>query len=116
MVPAIAATAGSRATVLPIIKHPTRRNKMNRMEIARLSIPAMVLLLLGFIAQTHADTEVGGTIAQSTTWGIDGSPYIVTNSVTVQGQDVILTIEAGVKVSPSCLTKGDPSGFEVAGG
>ncbi|MBE0544797.1 MAG: right-handed parallel beta-helix repeat-containing protein [Verrucomicrobia bacterium] len=42
-------------------------------------------------------TKVGGTLISNTTWTLDGSPYIVTNDVTVS-TNVTLTIEAGVLV------------------
>ena len=44
-----------------------------------------------------AGVEVGGVITQSTTWGQSGSPYVVTEDVTVQN-GVVLTVEAGVEV------------------
>ena len=50
-----------------------------------------------------AATYVSGTITQDTTWTLAGSPYIVTNVVTVRssnpnGPTVTLTIEPGVEV------------------
>jgi hypothetical protein len=48
-------------------------------------------------------TVVGGLISEDTTWTIEGSPYIVTTSITIQGTDgadgiTTLTIEPGVTV------------------
>ncbi len=43
------------------------------------------------------DTNVGGTISVDTTWTLAGSPYVVTNYVTVQ-DNVTLTVEPGVTV------------------
>ncbi|MCK4444926.1 MAG: hypothetical protein KAW09_10295, partial [Thermoplasmata archaeon] len=42
-------------------------------------------------------TLVSGHITSDTTWNESGSPYIVTNTVTVDN-GVTLTIEAGVEV------------------
>lgn len=42
-------------------------------------------------------TEVGGAISQSTTWTLEGSPYVVTSDIVVNA-GVILTIEPGVTV------------------
>lgn len=43
------------------------------------------------------DTKVGGTLVTNTTWILAGSPYVVTNDVTVPN-NVTLTIAAGVVV------------------
>ncbi len=44
-------------------------------------------------------TEVGGRISEDTTWGADGSPYVVTETVVVAGDPMpTLTIEPGVEV------------------
>ncbi len=72
---------------------------MNCIKETRLSILLITIIFsLAIIAQGHAATEVGGTISESVTWGIDGSPYLATSNVTVTGQNVILTIVANVTV------------------
>ncbi|MDY7079798.1 MAG: hypothetical protein SXV54_23185 [Chloroflexota bacterium] len=49
------------------------------------------------LARPLTDTDVGGVITQSTTWGLAGSPYILTDNVVVT-TGVTLTIEPGVVV------------------
>jgi hypothetical protein len=84
----------------------------------RVSVAIFALLLVGFLPLAFkiqpvrsgisfgatkaydymsSSTEVGGRISENTTWTRDGSPYIVVENVTVE-LDVVLTIEAGVKV------------------
>ena len=60
-----------------------------------------LLLVAGLISLTPAslmaDTPVGGLICDDTTWDPEGSPYVVTSSITVSG-GATLTIEADVEV------------------
>ncbi|MFH2060711.1 MAG: right-handed parallel beta-helix repeat-containing protein, partial [Pseudomonadota bacterium] len=63
----------------------------------------IICISLIFSTDLFAETSISGIIAQDTTWTVDGSPYIVTGSVTVQGTDgtdgiTSLTIEPGVEV------------------
>jgi len=67
-------------------------------------LSAVVVLWGGYLfdadfSQSRADgpTEVGGSIDTNTTWTLEGSPYIVTDSLTVE-EGATLTIEAGVTV------------------
>ena len=50
--------------------------------------------VIWFTLTLHA-TDVGGELIGDTTWTIAGSPYVVTNDVTV-ATNVSLTIAAGV--------------------
>ena len=50
-----------------------------------------------------AETTISGNISTDTTWSVDGSPYIVTSNITVQGTDgddgvTTLTLEPGVEL------------------
>jgi len=67
-------------------------------------LSAVVVLWGGYLfdadySQSRADgpTEVGGSIDTNTTWTLGESPYIVTDTLTVE-EDATLTIEAGVTV------------------
>ena len=70
-------------------------------------------------ATAHAATTVGGTLDTDTVWSADGSPYLLTDNVTVP-DGVDLTIGPGVTVEPSPdLGITDPSyepGIDVGGG
>ncbi|MBR9982505.1 MAG: hypothetical protein KFF50_15850, partial [Desulfatitalea sp.] len=83
----------------------------------------MIVLLLFFASGAGAQTIVpGGTISVDTIWTLEGSPYVVTGSVTVQGTDgddgvTTLTIEPGVEVrfnSNRYLQIGSTSGAQGA--
>jgi hypothetical protein len=78
-------------------------------HIALLNIPVVltVLLMSGLLHSlvtasplAPAATYVSGNITQDTTWTIAGSPYVMTETVTV-AQGVTLTIEAGVTIMAS---------------
>src|ERR1041385_8556287 len=56
-----------------------------------------VLLLLLLTTLSARATNVGGTIGSDTLWSTGGSPYILTNSLTVSS-NVTLTIDPGVIV------------------
>lgn len=65
-----------------------------------LPLMSLSLLLSGILGTIQAMpqlVDVGGTIAANTTWTVANSPYILTDTVTVQ-TGVTLTIEAGVIV------------------
>jgi len=66
--------------------------------LALMSVVVMIQLLvvLGVRSVAWADTTVS-EITGITTWSLAGSPYIVTNDLTVES-GVILTVEAGVTV------------------
>ncbi|MFL7869595.1 MAG: right-handed parallel beta-helix repeat-containing protein, partial [Anaerolineales bacterium] len=67
-----------------------------------------IFFSLFFLAGTSlAETYVNGNITSDTTWGVDGSPYIVTGDITVRHSSAthyniqttaVLTIEPGVVV------------------
>lgn len=56
----------------------------------------LLLLSLCFATPSHA-TNVGGTISVDTTWTFAGSPYVLTNSLTV-ASNVTLTIDPALEV------------------
>lgn len=57
-----------------------------------------LLVFLAIVAPTlHASTNVFGTISKRTTWSVNGSPYIVTGTVTVASAGS-LSIAAGATV------------------
>ena len=61
-------------------------------------------------------TDVAGTISQSTTWTLAGSPYVVTGWVYVRGASApVLTIEPGVEVRFNG-GQGMSIGYEQPGG
>jgi flagellar hook assembly protein FlgD len=65
-----------------------------------LFVSCMMFTLLSGV-DGFASTTVSGRIATDTTWGLAGSPYIVTSAVSVYGDTttlVTLTIEPGVEV------------------
>ena len=67
-----------------------------------LLLPVTLLLGLGYAVNGRVQAkpqmiDVGGSIATDTTWTFDNSPYIITDTVTVEA-GVTLTIEAGVTV------------------
>ena len=75
---------------------------------AKLSRPiiclfCMFMLIFGLSPSLYADTNVGGEINTDTTWDLAGSPYMVTNSVSVVA-GVKLTIESGVEIKFSTDT------------
>jgi parallel beta-helix repeat protein len=61
-------------------------------------LPALILVaLFVHVPIVRAETIVGGLIITDTTWTTEGSPYIITQSVTVT-QGIQLTIDPGVSV------------------
>ncbi|MCB9007275.1 MAG: right-handed parallel beta-helix repeat-containing protein [Ardenticatenaceae bacterium] len=67
-----------------------------------LFLPISMLLGLGYAVNGRVQAkpqmiDVGGTIATDTTWTVANSPYIITETVTVEA-GVTLTVEAGVTV------------------
>ena len=62
----------------------------------RMLIPIVALGLLA-AGSAAAETRIGGTLSESTTWTKQQSPYVVTADVTVP-PGVTLTIEPGVTV------------------
>ncbi|VAW43067.1 hypothetical protein MNBD_CHLOROFLEXI01-472 [hydrothermal vent metagenome] len=72
-----------------------------------LLLPISLLLGLGFVINGRIQAkpqmvDVGGSITTDTIWTVANSPYIITETVTVEA-GVILTVEAGVTV----MTSGD---------
>jgi hypothetical protein len=70
-----------------------------------LLLPISLLLGLGFVINGRIQAkpqavDVGGSIATDTTWTAANSPYIITETVTVDA-GVTLTVEAGVTVMTS---------------
>ena len=63
-----------------------------------------LLLFVGAVCFTHAQTNVSGTISTNTTWNVAGSPYIVTGNVAVNS-GFTLTIESGVTVKFNSNTR-----------
>ncbi|MGA9539169.1 MAG: hypothetical protein WBR24_24975, partial [Desulfobacterales bacterium] len=66
---------------------------------------AILFSLFVMTGTSFAETYVSGNITSNTTWGVAGSPYIVTGDVTVRhatatsgGTVAVLTIEPGVVV------------------
>ena len=67
----------------------------------RVCLAIVGALLLATTPGLRADTQVGGPILTDTTWGLAGSPYVVTVAAggsIVVGGDATLTIEPGVEV------------------
>ena len=61
------------------------------------ALATLVLVALLVAGPVLAQTEVGGALAGNTTWTVAGSPYIVTQNVSVAA-GLTLTIEPGVDV------------------
>lgn len=58
------------------------------------------LFLFHFSVLHHpilADTDVNGTITENTTWGLNGSPYILIGDLHINS-GVTLTVEHGVEI------------------
>lgn len=67
-----------------------------------LFLPVSLLLGLGYVVNGRVQAkpqliDVGGTITTDSTWTAANSPYIITDTVTIEA-GVTLTIEAGVTV------------------
>ncbi|MDY6987423.1 MAG: hypothetical protein SWQ30_05135 [Thermodesulfobacteriota bacterium] len=56
-----------------------------------------LLVFMFFTPYVHCETYVSGMINENTTWSVAGSPYVVTNYISVK-PGATLTIEAGVEV------------------
>jgi len=59
------------------------------------AVCAGVLFFVCLPVMGWADTNAGGTISADTVWNVAGSPYIVTDNVTVNA-GMTLTDETGV--------------------
>ncbi len=68
---------------------------------AILGVLAVFIFLIS-MAKANAETIVSSNIRSDTTWTLDGSPYIVTTTITLSSssanQSVGLTIEPGVEI------------------
>ncbi|MBK7897134.1 MAG: hypothetical protein IPJ90_20070 [Anaerolineaceae bacterium] len=67
-----------------------------------LLLPVFLLLGLGYAVNGRVQAkpqliDVGGSIATDTTWTAANSPYVITETVTVEA-GVTLTVEAGVTI------------------
>jgi hypothetical protein len=68
-------------------------------RLAALSVRLAIVSVAVLPVAAPAQTNVTGTISQSTTWTLAGSPYVVTGWVHVRGAaSPVLTIEPGVEV------------------
>ena len=70
-----------------------------------LHLSALLISLFTVASTSFAETYVSGNITSNTTWGVAGSPYIVTGDITVYHTSRTygeyfrkLTIEPGVEV------------------
>lgn len=61
------------------------------------SLALFLRIFIGSLAAKPQVLDVGGSIATDTTWSLANSPYVITETVTVEA-GVTLTIEAGVTI------------------
>ncbi|PLX74967.1 MAG: hypothetical protein C0615_08420 [Desulfuromonas sp.] len=74
---------------------------LNRWMNASRTFIVFCVFFVFSVSISQADTLVGGRISSDTIWDLAGSPYIVTSTLQVYGEDyssATLTIEAGVEV------------------
>lgn len=60
--------------------------------------PGILLDIVGVASYSSSGTTVGGIVWENTTWTLENSPYIITDTVQIP-ENVTLTIELGVLVS-----------------
>jgi parallel beta-helix repeat protein len=65
--------------------------------VSVLSISAVVFDVTEVSVDANPETSVGGIFWENTTWTLDNSPYIITDTVQIP-ENVALTIESGVTV------------------
>jgi len=65
--------------------------------VSALSISGVVFDATEVSVNANPETTVGGIIWENTTWTLDNSPYIITDTVQIP-ENVVLTIESGVTV------------------
>lgn len=70
------------------------RKKMNR------TLLICVVTFTATALNTQADTQVGGIIDVNTTWSVENSPYVLTDTVQI-AYGATLTIEPGVSINGS---------------
>lgn len=81
--------------------------------VSALSISGVVFDATEVSVNANPETTVGGIFWENTTWTLDNSPYIVTDTVQIP-ENVVLTIEPRVVVESS-LTNSEDSMFLVHG-
>lgn len=86
--------------------------KLLRLVLGVVLLTAMLVAALP--AQAADSTAVGGTLAEDTTWTVDGSPYLVAETVVVP-DGVTLSIEPGVTVQRDPASNHLYSLFQVSG-
>ncbi len=74
--------------------------------------PIFIVLINPFI--TFGQTIVNGTISNNTEWKADGSPYIITQSLTIE-PDVTLSVYPGVTIQGKRIDTNDRSDLIVNG-
>jgi len=74
--------------------------------VSALSISGVVFEATEVSVNANPETTVGGIFWENTTWTLDNSPYIITDTVQIP-ENVVLTIEAGVVVRPSLNSSED---------
>jgi hypothetical protein len=74
--------------------------------VSALSISGVVFEATEVSVNANPETTVGGIIWENTTWTLDNSPYIITDTVQIP-ENVVLTIEAGVVVESSLNSSED---------
>jgi parallel beta-helix repeat protein len=83
--------------------------------VYRFAITGLTLAcLVGGAASVHAETRVGGTLRGQNMWSKQGSPYIVTSDLTVEGS-ATLKIGPGVTVrfKPNIVSEGGFNDFKL---